>query len=240
MIEYFNKFSDIGKVFEIWNYLSVDDFSLIKKTNVDFKEIKWTNEDIIENDFIKLFDIDDDTIYKFEIFKEYLKFNFTNVSIHSGINTKKVDKFISDTYRDYNIEREEDEGEVIPYGSHPSQSISTLKQFIEKFTNYYTNKFYNYKKVEISSDYKEFLYCRINVDSFKWNFKTCEREDYKLTFNVNFIENHILIKLETKEGMIEGEIGELYLSGSTSFSEIKNYINSYFEKRLYQNKQELE
>ena len=86
-------------------------------------------------------------------------------------------------------------------------------------------------------NYTEFLYCYISVESFKWNFTSCEREDYKLTFTISFIKNQIVIKLELEDDMIEGEIGELYLSGSTSFSEIKNYVYSYFTKREYRNKQ---
>ena len=66
---------------------------------------------------------------------------------------------------------------------------------------------------------------KLTFDSFKWNLISREK-DYKLTLTVNFIENHITIKLILEDGMIEGEIEELRLSGSTSFSEIKNYISN--------------
>lgn len=248
LLEYFDQYGDFNKIIELWNFLNVDDVSLINKTIVDYKEIEWVNDDISEVQFLNLFGIDEETIYKFEIFKEYLKFNFTNIKIYSGIGEKKVDKFISDVYGEYDFNNEDDYFNYsnLHIGDQPTQTITFLKMFLDEFINYYNNEFldyyfdeFNIKKDVASVNYLDFLYCRIVVESREWNYVSDKIENLYLMFNLSFINNQIIVKLELKEGMLLEDIGELILSGSSTFSEINNYIKSYFNKRVYKNKKAL-
>lgn len=242
LVEYFDLYRDYNKIIELWNFLKVDDFCFINKTKVDFKEIEWTNNDISEIQFLNLFGIDEDTIYKFEIFKEYLRFNFSNISIHSGIDETKLDDLISNFYEedeDFYYEERYPPYSHQQYGNHPTQTISFLKNFINSFIVYYKENT-NPKKDFSSVNYRDFLICYIVVEDWEWNYVDDEREIFNLIFNLSLINNQIIINLETDEGVLNETIGEIILKSSTSFLEIKNYIKSYFEKRNYKNNQEFE
>lgn len=241
LLDYFNSYNSYNKTIELWNFLKIDDFCLINKIQVDYKEICWNNINIDERDFFDLFEIGKETFYNYEIFKEYLKFNFTDINIYSGVDEEKVDKFIVNLIGEEEFYNEEDH---YPYSrsyfDNPTETITYLKKYLDDFINHYNEQLNNKRKKIDYINYIDFLYCYIRVNSEEWNYISQQKENVNFKYDFSFNNNQIIIKFDLEEGIVEENLGELILSGSTSFLEINTYVKSYFEKRVYQNKQELE
>lgn len=239
LIEYFDSYSKYNKTIELWNFLKVDDFCLLNKVQVDDKEICWNNIDIEERDFFDLFEIGKETFYKYEIFKEYLKFNFTDINVYYRIDKEKVDKFIINLIVEDELSYEDNRHPYShSYLDNRTQTISYLKKYLDNFIIQYNNISINKRKKIESINYLDFLYCYITVNSEEWNFKSNEKENFNFKYDLSFNSKQIIIKIDFEEGIVEENLGQLILVDSTSFSEINNYISSSF--RVYKNEQELE
>jgi len=241
LLKYFNSYDSYNKTIELWNFLKVDNFCFLNKIQVDYKEICWNNIDIDERDFFDLFKIGKETFHNYEILKEYLKFNFIDINIYSGIDEEKVDKFIVNLIGEDELLNEDDQ---YPYSrsyfDYPTETITYLKKYLDDFINYYNQQNNNKRKKIDSINYIEFLYCYIRVNSEEWNYISQEKEKISFKYDFSFNNNQINIRIDLDEGIVEESLGELILNDSTSFSEINNYVKSYFEKRVYKNKPELE
>jgi hypothetical protein len=246
LIEYFERFNDYNKTIELWKYIKVnEDLSVIDKFILGYKEINWENKELKEDEFISIFNLPEKTMYNYEIFKEYLKFNFTDIEIDAGVDEHKFNDYVES----YSEEDNCDDGEYYYsyfntyYGKSmpsspsaiPTEKISYLKKFIDSFINAYE---IDYSK-KLVIDFKDFLFFKIKVrtQGTSLNDETglyhydYDKDDF-LNFKFSFFEKYIIVSMILNNQKLTNDPQDLILDDKTTFSEIKGFVNFFSSNKL--------
>ncbi|MFV5700717.1 hypothetical protein ACM55F_02495 [Flavobacterium sp. XS2P12] len=227
LMKYFDSFKNHNKIVELWKLTEIDnETTIIEDINVDYKEVKWFNNEMSEYDFFKLFHLDKKNINKYEIFKEYLKFNFNDIIISLRVEESKVDEFISTSYGDYDNEEYNFIYKNSNYKIDRTQSIPFLKKYLNDFVDHYNNLFLGQRDKLEYENYLKYLKFSINVKFEWWDFDSNNKMLDSILFNFSFNNNEIKIK---------NIFNNLTINNETSYLDIKNFIdqllNSFFETK---------
>jgi hypothetical protein len=226
-------FSLNNRIIELWNFDKLNNNNhFIRKFDIEFKNIVWTNEEITENEFLKIFGVDNNSKYKLDIFKEYLKFKFSNIQFICSVNELKVDKVIESIYIENDIAPNERFGSYTHqfYGGYRTDEISYLKFYLQKNKDNFDSNSVKYEDSDL--DYRNYIesYFLVETDIVEYEDKISEKYFYhKLIYNIDFQNNNIFIQLEFNDKIMIKNIEKIKISELTSFKEIENYINSFHE-----------
>jgi hypothetical protein len=222
------------RVIELWEFIKLEKINIIKKNDFEFKNIIWTNEEISEKELFNIFGIDEDIIYKLEIFKEYLKFNFSNIHFNCIVEGEKLDEFVESIYLENDIEPWDRIGKYTDgyHGNLPIDKISYLKDYLKQFKENLNFNSVSYNNLIL--DYRSFIksYFSVETDFISYKDEIYEKYYYHdFIYNMSFINHKIILELEFNEDVMEKEIGKIELKNTTSFNEIEKYIKSSLEIR---------
>ena len=235
----FERKDNFNKQIELWKFSELqEDISLIEKFELGYKEIIWDNSEYSENEFISFFDISEKTKYFYVLFKEYLKFNFTDIIISAGVDEHKFNNHIIQLSKNINPDRHFSYfdvyvGESPPVNNEfPTNEIKYLKKFIESFKKNYQKSYLD----EIKLDFKEFLFFKIkvrtqgtscNVETGTYHYDYT-KDDF-LNFEFSFDKKRIFVSIVTNNQKLKIIPDQLIIDDSTSNIEIKDFVKFYSE-----------
>lgn len=237
--EYFERKDEFNKQIELWKYLEVgSDISFIEKFDLEYKEIKWENTELSEKEFLSNFNISDKTRYFYELFKEYLKFNFTDIVIEAGVDEHKFNDHIVQLSYKINPNKHYSYfsvyiGKELPIDNEiPTDKIEYLKKFIESFKKNYQISYSD----ELNLDFKEFLFFKVRVrtQGFSYNLETdshyydYSKDDF-LYFEFSFNKKRLFVSIVTNNQILKNIPNQLIIDDSTTNLEIKDFVNFYSE-----------
>ncbi len=222
-----------NRIIEIWNFDKLNNNNhFIRKFDIEFKNITWTNKEITEKEFFNMFDVYDSSMYKFDIFKEYLKYKFSNIHFECFVDDLRVDEVIETIYNENDINPFERYGLYthLYYGGYQINEIKCLKYYLKKIKDNFNSNLLEFDDSILN--YRNFIKSYFNVETDIVDYKDDVFEKYyyhKLIFSADFQNNIIIIKLEFDDKIMIKDIGEIKISDLTSFKEIENYFNSLNE-----------
>jgi len=227
-----------NKTIDLWKHLKVDDnLSIIENYIPKYKLIKWNNKELSENEFISQFNLDEKTIYNYNLFKEFLKFSFTHIEIDAGVDADKVNIFIESVYKNHDESDYEYQysytnmfiGDRPPKSPMdiPTEKISYLNKFLNSFVKHIQIVFSQTIKV----NYKNFLHfdievktigVRIDQDS-SLNMIDNQFDDI-MFFVFTFSDEQIQVSIKTNNQVVKKELPSVIINKFTPIDEIKKFV----------------
>ena len=227
-----------NKTIDLWKHLKVDDnLSIIENYIPKYKLIKWNNKELSENEFISQFNLDEKTIYNYNLFKEFLKFNFTHIEIDAGVDADKVNIFIESVYKNHD---ESDYEYQYSYtnmfiGDRPPKSLMDIPTEKISYLNKFLNSFVKHIQIVFSQtikvNYKNFLHfdievktigIRIDQDS-SLNMIDNQFDDI-MFFVFTFSDEQIQVSIKTNNQVVKKELPSVIINKFTPIDEIKKFV----------------